>query len=178
MSSAAQRAMGFIGNAKLILVGANLFLYLLNHDDHYKMLRSELFPIADNSIEFGRHDGTMARIENIGPVVDQLRSNPSFNLEYMGLLVQTVILNIGDELSRNGYFDKTPELEFFRHLRNGLAHGNTFHFSRNEPSRPAAFRGRSISRSLDGQQVVFGFVLPGDVLDLIDHLERHLATIP
>jgi hypothetical protein len=110
-------------------------------------------------------------------MVDQLRANNQFNIEYMGLLLQTAFLNIGDELARNSYFDKTPELEFFRHVRNAVGHGNKFSFSRSEPIRPAAFRGRSISRTLHGQPVFFEFLGPGDALDLLDHIETHLRTV-
>ena len=102
MSQATERAVGLIGNGRLIIVGSNLFLYMLNHDGHYERLRNELFPVSDNSVRFGRHDGTMYEIKNYGPLVNQLRSNPQFNLEYMGLMVQTIFINAGDELSRNG----------------------------------------------------------------------------
>lgn len=34
------------------------------------------------------------------------------------------LIRLGDQLSRHGYFDDAPELEFVRHLRNGVAHGN------------------------------------------------------
>jgi hypothetical protein len=36
------------------------------------------------------------------------------------------LLTIGDALKQHRYFDRAPELELLRHLRNGAAHGNTF----------------------------------------------------
>jgi hypothetical protein len=161
-----------------MLVGSNLFLYMLNHDGHYQQLRSDLFPIVDNSVGFGRTDGSVYRINNCEPLVQQLRANAQFNIEYIGLLFQTVFVNVGDELARNGYFDRTPELEFFRHIRNALGHGNAFNFLRNEPARLAEFNQRVLSRALNGQKVFFDYMGPGDALDLLDHLEAHLRKLP
>jgi hypothetical protein len=177
MANKTDRALGLIGNGRLILIGSNLFLYMLNHEGHFDQLKRELFPIPDNSAGFGRSDGTMYRVSNYGPLVHQLRANPQFNLEYIGLLLQTVFVNLGDELARNQYFDKSPELEFFRHVRNALGHGNRFNFVGKEPSRPATFNGRTLSNALDGQTLFFDYMGPGDALDLLDQIEAHLRSI-
>lgn len=34
------------------------------------------------------------------------------------------ILHVGHQLAANSYFDRAPVLKFFRHIRNGVAHGN------------------------------------------------------
>ena len=34
------------------------------------------------------------------------------------------LLTLGDDLAQHDYFDRAPELELVRHLRNGIAHGN------------------------------------------------------
>ena len=36
------------------------------------------------------------------------------------------LMRLGDSLKRNNYFDRAPELELVRHLRNGIAHRNRF----------------------------------------------------
>jgi hypothetical protein len=36
------------------------------------------------------------------------------------------LLRLGDVLAKHQYFDRAPELELLRHLRNGIAHGNRF----------------------------------------------------
>jgi hypothetical protein len=36
------------------------------------------------------------------------------------------LLTVGDALARHHYFDRAPELELLRHLRNGVADGNVF----------------------------------------------------
>ena len=170
------RALGLIRNARMILIGSDLLLYFLNHDGHFSNLQRELFPIDDHSLELGRHDGTMYSIKTYGPLVKQLRANPTFNLEYLGIVLQSLLMNIGDELARNRYFAKSPELEFFRHIRNALGHGNRFHFKGKEPVLPATLRGRNLSRDLHGQQVFFQYMNIGDVFDLLDDLESQLVA--
>ncbi|MDI1253846.1 hypothetical protein [Thermomonas sp.] len=177
MKHSVDRSIALIGNGRLILVGASLFLYLLNHEGHYQALKADLFPIEDHSTSFARHDDTMYTIHNYEPLVQQLRANPEFNLEYHGLLIQTIFMNVGDELSRNGYFDHSPQLEFFRHVRNAMGHGNSFHFLGNEPTRPAILNGRELTASLHGQKVLFDYLGPGDVLDLLDQVEHHLISL-
>lgn len=36
------------------------------------------------------------------------------------------LVTVGDALASHRYFDRGPDLELLRHLRNGLAHGNRF----------------------------------------------------
>ena len=84
---------------------------------------------------------------------------------------------IGHELSLRSYFDKSPELEFFRHLRNGISHGNRFHFKSGEPKRPARFRAFNMTPALHGQAVLFEYMSTGDVFDLLDHVKAHLRKL-
>jgi hypothetical protein len=37
---------------------------------------------------------------------------------------------LGDALSDHAYFDRDPALEFVRHLRNGIGHGNHFNLAK------------------------------------------------
>ena len=103
--------------------------------------------------------------------------NPVFNLNFLGSQFMTILSWLGEELSKNGYFDKSPELEFFRHLRNGISHGNTFNLLNGEPQRPARFTQFEIMPSLHGQPVLFEFISTGDLFDLFDHVKRHLRSI-
>jgi hypothetical protein len=89
------------------------------------------------------------------------------------------LLAVGDILSRNDYFDRAPELELVRHLRNGIAHGNRFdirgsHKLKNFPAHNRHAWVRSdkktifeISPALNGQPVLFDYLGPGDVLDVL-----------
>jgi hypothetical protein len=96
------------------------------------------------------------------------------------------LLAIGDALAKHRYFDRAPELELLRHLRNGIAHGNSFYFGSGKKlkdnlaalqkhpahNRLAWVRGDKktefeIVEALAGRPVLFDFMGPGDVLDLI-----------
>jgi hypothetical protein len=106
------------------------------------------------------------------------------------------LLTLGDELARESYFDTGPDLEFVRHLRNGIAHGNQFNLRRGEPRRPAHFTGPDrrgmpdgkitppgqantfeITPGLHGQKVLFDFVGPGDISDLLLFISVRLIRI-
>lgn len=102
-----------------------------------------------------------------------------------------VLLDVGDALARDGLYDGSPVLEFVYHLRNGIAHGNRFHFTRGGlrrlEERPAHTRQTvnprgsissfEICESLDGDAVLFDFMAPGDVTDLLLCVEEHLRSI-
>jgi hypothetical protein len=95
----------------------------------------------------------------------------------MGGLIATAVLWIEDELKANVYFDKTPELEFFRHTRNGLSHGNRFHFMSGQPSRPATFGQFTLDASLQGHNILFEYLSSGDVFDLFDAVYDHRQAL-
>lgn len=102
-----------------------------------------------------------------------------------------VILQLGELFAQNSYFDRTPELELFRHLRNAVAHGNIFKIAPSaDLDLKPAHNGRmlaeqkgcsplTITRALNGKPVLFEFVDRADVLDLvvwIGHYLERLAT--
>lgn len=103
------------------------------------------------------------------------------------------LLTLGDEFAKYQYFDKRPEFELLRHLRNGVAHGNRFNLAENQPKRPAYFDGPDqrifpdftstpegqrtrfeIMPSLDGSPVLFEFMAAADVCDLLGSLGLQL----
>jgi hypothetical protein len=89
------------------------------------------------------------------------------------------LVRVGDVLSKHNYFDRAPELELVRHLRNGIAHGNRFRID--NPASLAKFPAHNrdawvksdtnavfeISMSLQGQRVLFDYMGAGDVLDVL-----------
>jgi hypothetical protein len=90
------------------------------------------------------------------------------------------LLAIGDRLSRHGYFDRAPELELIYHLRNGVAHGNLFHFDQKMLRRLAKYPAHNkmtpfrtettkfeITAALHRQPVLFDYMGPADVLDVL-----------
>lgn len=91
---------------------------------------------------------------------------------YFGALVTA-----GDLLEDKSYFDHQPEFELIYHLRNGVAHGNKFHITpagmRRLQSHNAHIRGSDNSEQfkilpvLNGKKILFEFVGPGDVADIL-----------
>lgn len=97
------------------------------------------------------------------------------------------LLRLGDRLAQHRYFDRAPELELLRHLRNGAAHGNRFHIK--EPHKLVRFpahnrlawvRGAEefeITPPLHGTPVLFDFMGPGDCLDLLQSIGVYLIRM-
>jgi hypothetical protein len=75
--------------------------------------------------------------------------------------------------------DRSPEFEFFRHIRNSCSHRNMFNFFPNEPIRPAAWRGRAIDHNRKGSSnplfgtACFGvYLAAADAVVLLWDIER------
>lgn len=101
--------------------------------------------------------------------------SPGFNIDQLGLPLFPIIASIHDAGKKYGFLNKTPEFEFFRHVRNAVSHGNRFTFQPSEPSRPASFNGRVINKDLEGHDfVLFTFIGIGDVLELLDHVRDNV----
>jgi hypothetical protein len=90
------------------------------------------------------------------------------------------LISVGDELANHKYFDHAPELELVYHLRNGVAHGNVFTFTRHglerlakHPANNEFSWGRgdatvlSITPGLKGKSVVPDFLGPGDAIEIL-----------
>ena len=85
--------------------------------------------------------------------------------------------------SVKGQNDHSPEFEFFRHIRNAASHRNRFTFAKDEPRRPAAWKGVTVDHTKLGKSNplqdthCFGPVLgPADIIDLLAEIERKIAT--
>jgi hypothetical protein len=138
-----------------------------------------------------RRDGTAHYFDLSHAVTNESRKE-SYRATHDRLWLSSAIMTLGDELTRSS-LDRTPDLEFVRHLRNGIGHGNRFHFRKNEPRLPAHFTGAEgstegdptphaastfeIVKSLEGEMVLFDFLGPGDVLDLLMHVSHRLIQI-
>lgn len=97
----------------------------------------------------------------------------------------TAATQIGDMIAtgQHGRID-VPILQFARHLRNAAAHGNRWHFTRNQPVHPATCRQVTLTADLHGQRAFWGgglitpllFVLYLD--DVTNHFVPGLAPEP
>jgi hypothetical protein len=79
--------------------------------------------------------------------------------------------------------DKSPEFEFFRHVRNACSHNNRFYFEtrkkKSEPIREASWRGFTIDHNSKGKsnplygQQCFGYRLgPADLMMLLHDIDQ------
>lgn len=72
---------------------------------------------------------------------------------------------------------ESPEMEFFRHVRNAAAHGNQFTFVGAEPRRTAAWRALNLDRTAHNGTQCFGNLLnAADALALLGDIERMLPV--
>src|SRR5437868_2157738 len=62
--------------------------------------------------------------------LQRVQQQEGFQQEYERLWLVGALLTLDDRLKAEGRFDKSPEIEFLRHLRNGVAHGNRFTFQK------------------------------------------------
>jgi len=116
-------------------------------------------------------------------------ASPEITNELPRVWLAGSLLAVGDALARQSYFDRAPELELLRHLRNGIAHGNRFDIRERQKlnkfpahNRLAWIRGDNksvfeITAALDGQPVLFDYLGAGDVLDLLMSVGLYLIRM-
>lgn len=157
-----------------LIAATNIGLLFLNTDVVFDALNSiGLDP--GSTLKFTKNDGSMHAGADIYKSLLKYRNNPNNNLAFMGSQFMTIISFVGDALKRNDYFNKSPELEFFRHLRNAISHGNTFHLLNGEPKCTARFNNISITRDFQGKCALFETVSAGDILELLEEIEKQLC---
>lgn len=100
------------------------------------------------------------------------------------------LLTLGDALKRRGYFDQAPELQLVRHLRNGVAHGNRFNIDKHGRQALAQYPAHNrlawsksetvifeVTPGLHGQEVLWAFMDPGDVVTLLQAVGVYLVRM-
>jgi hypothetical protein len=131
-----------------------------------------------------RKDGTFHTFD-FNHYLDQARTDPLIADDLNRVWISGAYLVVGDALARHGYFDRAPELELIRHVRNGIGHGNRFRID--DPSKLVKFpahnrlakvRGGAVLEiipSLQGREVLFDFAGPADLLDVLISVETYLV---
>jgi hypothetical protein len=91
-----------------------------------RALSGPVFNYADNII---RKDGTQHTFD-LPYYLSQAHTNPEIVEELPRVWLKGALLTVGDALNdlQPKYLNKAPILEMVYHLRNGVAHGNVFHF--------------------------------------------------
>ena len=114
-------------------------------------------------------------------VVDVLRAN-NIDIPVLTNSLCAMLINTSYETVK-GQNDRSPEFEFFRHLRNAASHCNAFHFAAREPIRRSSWRGLVIPDNPKGtenplfRQQCFGhFVAAADALVLLWDIQRRICA--
>ena len=135
-----------------------------------------------------RNDGTHHAFHFLH-YLNEAGVNPIIRDELERIWLTGALLRLGDALAQDNYFDRAPELELIRHLRNGVSHGNRFRLDSPASlltypahNKLAAVRGDlkpefEITASLNGAKVLFDFMGAGDVLDLIKSVGLYLIRM-
>jgi len=136
-------------------------------------------------------DGNMRYVPGTGIGIDYtlpisyMRATPQRNLLLGRVLWSNAVIVVNDFFKSNSQiFEKIPQLEFLRHIRNGFAHGNKFHFvlRKNEIFRKAEFDNLEITLHMQGMAVFDnegedGFIKIGDILALLLWLKEFLKSV-
>jgi hypothetical protein len=156
-------------------------------DPRVKPLFSDIPPDQIVPVGFvSRKDGTRYPY-HFHDYLDQVRTSSEMVTDFQRTWLAGSLLAIGDALKRYGYFDRAPELELIYHLRNGVAHGNTFQLdkksidrlhkypahNKNTPFRTATTK-FEIVEGLRGQRVLFDFMGHADTLDVLSAVGVYL----
>ncbi len=135
-----------------------------------------------------RKDGTQ-HVFDFRYYLDQAQTNSAIVDDLPRVWLVGSLLAVGDALAEHHYFDHAPELELLYHLRNGVAHGNVFRLTkdglarlRKYPAHNKLARIRSDTRAefeivptLKGKTVLFDFMGPADILDLLMAIGVYLS---
>jgi len=125
-----------------------------------------------------RKDGTLSAYDWLHHL-NVAKDDPDMATELDRAWLVSALVVLGDRLASEDYFDHAPLLEMVRHLRNGVVHGNRFEIrdpgallKRPARTRNAACRSQTgatfeITPNLNGTPVLFDFMGPGDVLDVL-----------
>ena len=132
-----------------------------------------------------RKDGTLSAYDWLHHL-NVAKDDPVLAAELDRAWFVSALVVLGDRLAAEDYFDRAPLLEVVRHLRNGVGHGNRFEIrdprallERPAHTRNAACRSQTgvtfeITPDLHGTPVLFDFMGPGDVLDVLISVGTYL----
>lgn len=171
-------------------------------DGYYSFLVAHLVAVNPQSInslprakvlggsqtgEINRKDGTFHTLD-LRHYLDLLREDQDLQEHFLRTWAMGALLTLGDELGDHHYFDHAPILELVYHLRNGMAHGNTFNITAEGKKRLAkypAHNHHAVAKSPLGTMyeitpdltgvVLFDFLGAADVIDVLQSVEVYLS---
>jgi len=154
---------------------------------------SELMPkkLPGHTVPIGtvkRKDGTEHAF-HFEIYLSQAAKDAFLITEFEQIWLAGSLLKLGDTLAQHKYFDRAPELELVRHLRNGIAHGNRFRIDNPNSLKTYPAHNRlawvrsdtkavfEIAPAVHGQAVLFDFMGAADVLDVIMSVGLYLIRM-
>lgn len=108
--------------------------------------------------------------------MDELYKSKEFNEGMISDSLAFILINTAYETVKHLLSKSNPSHEFFRHLRCVVSHGGKWYFLGKEPSRPAFWRDREITRELQGQSMWKVGIGPGDILVLLWDVEQEFVS--
>lgn len=158
---------------------------------HAKALVSQT-PLGKIASYVTRKDGTQHTFD-LPHYLGQAHTNSEIVDDLPRVWLVGSLLTVGDAVKklRRPVLKEVPLLELLYHLRNGIAHGNVFSCSehglkrlKKHPAHKKTAGVKSadgaefeIEAGLHGKPVLFDFMGPGDVLDLLQSVDVYLTRI-
>lgn len=117
----------------------------------------------------------------------EVAGHPTIAEDFDRTYAAGALLALGDALAAQHYFDRAPELELVRHLRNGVAHGNRFniqhavqlttHPANNFDAWVKTSPLLEVTPAAHGRTVLFDFVAPADVVGVLQGVAAYLIRM-
>lgn len=148
-------------------------LVLSIRPDRAKLLESLSLPY-DGSIVTGRRNHPAHKMD-IGSYFGPHTSDPATNLTLIDAMPMLMIVEVGNHLKSLKDLDWSPMFEFLRCVRNAIAHDNRIFI--HHSTCQAEFDGTIIGAEDNGRPLK-DFVLPGDMLALLEAVEVELRKDP
>lgn len=133
--------------------------------------------MADQDIKISKSILSILKNDNDG------QSTPLYSktlIDYYRIFTIAIMDTIREESAFSSLLS-TPELQFFRHLRNASAHSNRFYWgsgssrARTIEGLPIVWRGKEINEGLENSQVYMDFLKPGDIFLLLSDISSLVA---
>jgi len=142
-------------NSFASIVASILGWRLIKLDEFLSLLEkrggNDRVALASRVLQASDENVTFSFRKSVQPLV----SGKSDHHRLLSITAKQLIGHSWEILRINGHvpaYDE-PVLEFFRHIRNGCFHGNSFHFQGEEPRNPAQWRDLEITKANQDKRI-------------------------
>ena len=147
---------------------------------HKKEIRDQIVALPEVQLDATVEKMVRFSLQPFRPVLENLHkaSNQKYVVRYTIWLVEKALSSAYEDVIKPQK-DNSDIMQFFRHVRNGVSHGNRFPIRTKEtdPSKPlATWRSKVVTLALRGTTVIPDFITLGDlfflILDMNDYLKK------